>query len=102
MGCWNGSTFKEYIREELHVLSQGMSRDMKQHFRFVNISGGAYHDLTDTVVAMKYTVNSVVAQAAYPRGLHPSHIPSPGPLMMTPYLSPRASQLSLTLMLDGS
>ena len=52
---------KEYIREELHVFSQGMSRDMKQHFRFVNISRGAYHDITDTVVTMEYTVNTVVA-----------------------------------------
>ena len=53
--------FKEYIREELHVFSKGMSNDMKQHFRFVNISGGAYHDITNTVIAMDYTVNAAAA-----------------------------------------
>ena len=61
MGRWKGTTFKEYIREELHVFSQGMSHDMKKHFCFVKISGGAYHDITDEVVAMEYTVNAAAA-----------------------------------------
>ena len=30
MGHWKGSTFKEYIREELHVFSEGMSCDMNE------------------------------------------------------------------------
>jgi hypothetical protein len=61
MGGWKGSTFKECIREELPVVSQGMSRDMKQYFQFINISGGAYHDITDTIVVMVYAVNATVA-----------------------------------------
>ena len=30
MGRWKGETFKEYVREELHCFSTGMSRAMKQ------------------------------------------------------------------------
>ena len=40
MSRWKGATFKEYIREELYTFSESMSRDMKQKFKFVNISGG--------------------------------------------------------------
>jgi hypothetical protein len=61
MGRWKESAFKEYIWEELNVFSQGMSRNMKQHFRFINISGGAYHDITDSVIALDYTVNAAAA-----------------------------------------
>jgi hypothetical protein len=48
MGCWKGATFKEYIREELVCYSTGMSTSMKQNFKFVNISGNAYHDVHKT------------------------------------------------------
>ena len=61
MGRWKGSTFKEYIREELHVFSQGMSTQMKQTFKFVNIAGGAYHDVTTTMLETEYTVNAAAA-----------------------------------------
>jgi hypothetical protein len=61
MGRWKGSTFKEYIREELHVFSQGMSTQMKQTFKFVNIAGGAYHDVTATMLDTEYTVNAAAA-----------------------------------------
>jgi hypothetical protein len=61
MGLWKGTTFNEYIREELHMFSQGMSQHMKKTFRFVNIAGGVYHDITEEVVAMEYTVNAVAA-----------------------------------------
>ena len=47
MGRWRGQTFKEYIREELLVLSEGMSKDMKRKFNFVNITGGAHSELVD-------------------------------------------------------
>ena len=47
MGRWRGETFKEYIREELHCFTEGMSTAMKQYFKFVNIAGGAYSDLVD-------------------------------------------------------
>ena len=61
MGRWKGATFKEYIREELHVFSQGMSKHMKNTFRFVNISGGVYHDITNDTIALEY---NTVAGAA--------------------------------------
>ena len=68
-----GITFKEYIREELHVFSQGMSQDMKKHFRFVNISGGVYQDITEEVVAMEYTVNAAAAKLTpFPAPPHPA------------------------------
>ncbi len=59
MGRWKGATFKEYIREELATYSQGMSRDMRKTFKFVNVAAGAHSDLVDvtsTVVAMNYPV----------------------------------------------
>ena len=40
-----GATFKEYIREELAVYSENMSRDMQTKFGFVNIAGNAFHDI---------------------------------------------------------
>jgi hypothetical protein len=52
MGRWKGKTFKEYIREELHNFSEGMSRSMKKVMGFVNISGGVYHDVTETVMTL--------------------------------------------------
>jgi hypothetical protein len=61
MGRWKGSTFKEYIREELHVFSQGMSTSMKKTFKFVNISGGAYHDVTAAMIDREYEVNAAAA-----------------------------------------
>ena len=45
MGRWRGATFKEYIREELAVYAENMSRDMRTKFGFVNIAGNAFHDI---------------------------------------------------------
>jgi hypothetical protein len=45
MGRWRGATFKEYIREELAVYAENMSRDMRRKFGFVNIAGNAFHDI---------------------------------------------------------
>lgn len=56
MGRWRGETFKEYVREQLDVFTEGMSRSMRKCFGFVNVEGGAYHDITRTVVAMDYNV----------------------------------------------
>lgn len=61
MGRWKGATFKEYIREELHIYSEGMSTNMKHKFRFVNISGGVYHDVTDTTISTDYTTPAAAA-----------------------------------------
>lgn len=63
MGRWRSATFKEYIREELNIYSQGMSTKMKRRFNFVNIAGGVYHDVTATTIATQYTVNTVAAAA---------------------------------------
>ena len=45
MARWRGENFKEYIREALHCFSKGMSTEMKQDFKFVNIAGGVYSEL---------------------------------------------------------
>ena len=55
MGRWRSATFKEYIREELNIFSSGMTRDMRRHFNFVNIAGGVYHDVTNTIISRPYT-----------------------------------------------
>ena len=53
MGRWKSATFMEYIREELHVFSKGMTTSMKRKFNFVNVAGGAYHDVTNAVMVME-------------------------------------------------
>jgi len=54
MGRWRGATFKEYVRNELACFSTGMSKDMKQKFGFVNVSGNAFSDITNTCVNTDY------------------------------------------------
>jgi hypothetical protein len=61
MGRWKGATFKEYICEELHCFSEGMTKNMKRNFKFVNVSGGAYHDVTDQCLESDYNINSAAA-----------------------------------------
>ena len=61
MGRWKGATFKEYIREELHVFSKGMSTQMKHKFRFVNVSWGAYHNVTSETIALEYNTTAAAA-----------------------------------------
>jgi hypothetical protein len=53
MGRWRGDTFKEYVRKELHCFSDGISKDMKQCFKFVNITGHALTDITSQIVNEK-------------------------------------------------
>ena len=55
MGRWYGATFKEYIREEMHLYSEGMSKKIKHKFGFVNILARAFVNSTNTVVVMDYT-----------------------------------------------
>ena len=61
MGRWKGATFKEYIREELACYSEGMTKNMKRNFKFVNISGNAYHDVTTQCFGQDYNINCAVA-----------------------------------------
>jgi hypothetical protein len=61
MGRWKGSTFKEYIREELHVFLEGMSTKMKRTFKFVNVAGGAYHDVTASMMEREYDTAAAAA-----------------------------------------
>jgi len=49
-----GATFKEYIREQLACYSEGMTTKMKRNFKFVNVHGNAYHDVTSTCVLSDY------------------------------------------------
>jgi hypothetical protein len=64
MGRWKGATFKEYIREELACYLAGMSSSMKCRFKFVNISGNAYNDVTAICLEVNYNVNASLAAAA--------------------------------------
>jgi hypothetical protein len=57
MGRWKEATFKEYIREELACYSVGMSTNMERNFKFVNVSGNAYHDIMTTCVELDYNMN---------------------------------------------
>ncbi len=61
MGRWKGATFKEYIREELACYSAGMTKNMKRNFKFVNILGNAYHDVTTNCVMEDYNINCAAA-----------------------------------------
>jgi hypothetical protein len=56
MGRWRGATFKEYIREQLACYSEGMTTKMKRNFKFVNVHGNAYHDVTSTCILSDYEV----------------------------------------------
>ena len=59
MGRWRSDTFKEYIRENLSVFSQGMSTSMKKSFKFVNVHAGVDSDIrevTEAVIASPYEV----------------------------------------------
>ncbi len=60
MGRWHGATFKEYIREELAFFSEGISKQMKQKFHFVNVTGNSFNNITDDLVATNYTVIATV------------------------------------------
>ena len=63
MGRWRGETFKEYVREQLSIFSEGMSKKMKKCLGFVNIEGGMCRDISQTVVSMAYN-NGVTGAAA--------------------------------------
>jgi hypothetical protein len=61
---WKGDTIKEYIREELACSLAGMSKSMKQKFKFVNITGssqGGLVDVTLTVVGAPKIAPALVA-----------------------------------------
>ena len=64
MGRWRSDTFKEYIRESLSVFSQGMSKEMKKSFKFVNVHGGVDSDITEVTEAMIASPYEVCASAA--------------------------------------
>ena len=57
IGWWKGATFKEHICKELHCFSEGMTQSMKQNFKFVNVSGGAYHDVSANCIESDYNIN---------------------------------------------
>ena len=48
------SHVKEYIREQLACYSEGMTTNMKRNFKFVNVHGNAYHDVTSTCILTEY------------------------------------------------
>jgi hypothetical protein len=50
---WQGTTFKEYICNELACFSEGMSTSMKKPFNFVNMTGDAFNTITDELRVLK-------------------------------------------------
>ena len=64
--CWKGVTFKEYIRKELGCYSEGMTKNMKRNFKFVNVSGNAYHGIMAKCLKEDSNINrAVAAQVAH-------------------------------------
>ena len=61
MGRWKGETFKEYIHKELACYLECMTKNMKRNFKFVNMSGNAYHDVTTKCFEEDYNINCAVA-----------------------------------------
>jgi hypothetical protein len=61
MGRWKGATFKEYICGELAWYLAGMTTGMKRNFKFVNVLGGAYHNITAQFIKQDYNINCVAA-----------------------------------------
>ena len=56
IGQWRGETFKEYVREQLSNFLAGMSASMQKTFGFMNVEGGVFHDITETVLTLPYSV----------------------------------------------
>ena len=64
MGLGEGEMIKEYIREELHTFSEGISKAMAHNFNFVHVAGGAYNELVDitrSTVVREYQVGAAGA-----------------------------------------
>jgi hypothetical protein len=60
MGQWKGATFKEYVQEELACFSAGMLLAIKWQFGILNVSGTAFHNVTDmAIVAENNTLITV-------------------------------------------
>ena len=54
MGRWRSDAFKEYISEQLSTFTEGMSKNMKRSFNFVNVEGGVLHNITQQVAALSF------------------------------------------------
>ena len=52
MGRWRGQTFKDYVREQIASFSEGMAKNMKRKFNFVNVCAGAHNGLVDIMNTM--------------------------------------------------
>ena len=61
MGHWKSDTFKEYTSKQLSEFSMGMNKSMKKVFNFVNVEGGLYHDITETMINIPYTAPASTA-----------------------------------------
>ena len=55
MGRWKIIAFKEYISNQLLEFSVGMSKSMKKVSNFVNVEGGVYNDVTETMINIPYS-----------------------------------------------
>ena len=60
MGRWKEFVFTGYIQEESQIFLEEKSANKEKHFRLANNSGGAYHDITTTVISMDYNLNAAM------------------------------------------
>ena len=65
MGRWRSDTFKEYIRENLSVFSQGMSHSMKKTFHFCNIQGGVDSDVPSHPINVSEAFTNAIISSPY-------------------------------------
>jgi hypothetical protein len=63
LGCWRGTTFKEYFCEELACFLEGILSSMKKQINFVNITGNAFNTITDDFIKREFEVNVLATSA---------------------------------------
>jgi hypothetical protein len=56
-----GNFQRIYIREELACYSEGMTKNMKRNFNFVNVSGNPYYEVMTKCLKEDYNINCAVA-----------------------------------------
>jgi hypothetical protein len=56
-----GSYFQGVYSRGAPLLLGRDDEKMKRNFKFVNVSGGAYHDVTDQCLESDYNINSAAA-----------------------------------------
>jgi hypothetical protein len=61
LGRWQGETFEEYLHKQQSIFSEGMSTSVRKTFGFVNMEGGVFHDITETILTLPYSIPGLPA-----------------------------------------